>query len=156
MPTTTPIRDVMTTKVVTLSPDQPFEEAADVLAKRSIGAAPVVDDDGHVLGLLRDEDLIVSEANIHAPTWFNLFGVGVELPGAQKHFEKELRRMVAATVQDLMITEFETARPDDTLGAVASRMHDRDVTHMPVIDDDGHLIGIVARGDLVRRVAADT
>jgi CBS domain-containing protein len=35
-------------------------------------------------------------------------------------------------------------------------MHDRDVTHMPVVDDDGHLVGIVARGDLVRRVAAET
>ncbi|HWW45749.1 MAG TPA: CBS domain-containing protein [Acidimicrobiia bacterium] len=156
MPTTTPIRDVMTTKVITLSADQAFEDAADVLAKHSIGAAPVVDDDGHVLGLLRDEDLIVSESNIHAPTWFNLFGVGVELPGAQKHFEHELRRMVAATVQDLMSTQFETARPDDTLGSVAAKMHDRDVTHMPVVDDDGHLVGIVARGDLVRRVAAET
>jgi CBS domain-containing protein len=156
MATSTPIRDVMTTKVVSLRPDQSFEEAADLLAKRSIGAAPVVDGDSRVVGLLRDEDLIVSESNIHAPTWFNLFGVGVELPGAQKHFERELRRMVAATVQELMVTEYETARPDDTLGDVAARMHDRDVTHMPVVDDDGRLVGIVARGDLVRRVAADT
>ena len=156
MPTNTPIRDVMTTTVITLSPEQSFEDAADVLAKHSIGAAPVVDDDGHVLGMLRDEDLIVSESNIHAPTWFNLFGVGVELPGAQKHFEHELRRMVAATVQDLMSTHFEAAHPEETLGSVAARMHDRDVTHMPVIDDEEHLVGIVARGDLVRRVAAES
>jgi len=82
--------------------------------------------------------------------------VGVELPGAQKHFEHELRRMVAATVQDLMSTHFEAAHPEETLGSVAARMHDRDVTHMPVIDDEDHLVGIVARGDLVRRVAADS
>jgi len=156
MPTTTPIRDVMTTKVVSLRPDQPFEEAADILAQRSIGAAPVVDADDHVVGLLRDEDLIVSESNLHAPTWLTLFGVGVELPGEQRRFEHELKRMVAATVGELMTTQFETAHPDDTLGTVAARMHDRDVTHMPVVDDDGRLVGIVARGDLVRRVAADT
>lgn len=156
MPSTTLIRDVMTTDVVTLRPEQTFEEAADLLAKRGIGAAPVVDADNHVVGVLRDEDLIISEANIHAPTWFNLLGVGVPLPGSQKHFEEELRRMVAATVKDLMWTHFETARPDDTLGSVAARMHDRDVTHTPVVNDDGQLVGIVARGDLVRRVAADT
>ncbi len=156
MPTSTPIRDVMTTTVITLRPDQTFEEAADVLSQHSIGAAPVVDDDGKVVGLLRDEDLIVSESNLHAPTWLNLFGVGVPLPGSQKHFEHELRRMVAANVAELMSEHFATARPDDTLGTVAAQMHDRDVTHMPVVDDDGRLVGIVARGDLVRRVAADT
>jgi CBS domain-containing protein len=156
MPTSTPVRDVMTTSVVTVRADQPFEEVADLLAEHKIGAAPVVDDDNHVVGLLRDEDLIVSESNLHVPTWFNLLGVSVPVPGAQRHFERELRRMVAATVADLMTTHFETAKPDDTLGRVASRMHDRDVTHIPVVDGDGRLVGIIARGDLVRRVATDT
>lgn len=155
MPSTTPVRDVMTTPVVTLRPDQSFQEAADLLADRGIGAAPVVDAANKVVGLLRDEDLIVSEANLHAPTWFNFLGAEFPLPRAQRRFEGELRRMVAATVKDLMTTDFETCRPDDTLGEVAARMHDRDVTHMPVVDNDGRLVGIVARGDLVRRVAAD-
>ncbi|HEV3452558.1 MAG TPA: CBS domain-containing protein [Acidimicrobiia bacterium] len=155
MPTTTPVRDVMTTPVVTLRPEQSFQEGADLLAERGIGAAPVVDTDNKVVGLLRDEDLIVTEANLHAPTWFNVLGAEFPLPGAQKRFEAELRRMVAATVKDLMTTKFETARPGDTLGDVAARMHDRDVTHLPVVDDDGRLVGIIARGDLVRRVAAD-
>ena len=77
----------MTTNVVTLRPDQSFEEAADVLAEHAIGAAPVVDADGKLVGLLRDEDLIVSEANLHAPTWFNFLGVEFPLPGEQKRFE---------------------------------------------------------------------
>jgi predicted transcriptional regulator len=155
MSSATPVRDVMTTKVVTLRPDQSFEEAADLLAAKGIGAAPVVDGD-RVVGLLRDEDLIVSEANLHAPTWFNFLGAEFPLPGQAKRFEGELRRMVASTVQDLMATEFESCTADDTLGDVAAKMHDRDVTHMPVVDADHHLVGIIARGDLVRRVAADT
>lgn len=156
MASATPVREVMTTKVITLRPDQSFEEAADVLAEHSIGAAPVVDDDGKVIGLLRDEDLIVSEANLHVPTWFSFLGAEFPLPGEQKRFESELKRMTAANVSELMTTEFPTCRPDDTLGQVATLMHDNDVTHMPVIDDDGRLVGIVARGDLVRRVAAET
>ena len=67
MPDSTPVSDVMSTDVVTLRPEQTVQEAADVLAGRSIGAAPVVDGDGKLVGLLRDEDLIVSEARLHVP-----------------------------------------------------------------------------------------
>ncbi|MSO79312.1 MAG: CBS domain-containing protein [Acidimicrobiia bacterium] len=153
MPSTTPVRDVMTSKVVTLRPDQTFEEAADTLADRKIGAAPVIDADGKLVGLRRDEDLIASQTNLHVPTWLNVFGVDFPIPGQQKHFEEELKQMVAATVQDLMTTEFPTTGPDDPLADVATKMHDDDITHMPVVDADGTLVGIVARGDIVRRVA---
>jgi len=156
MPSSTPVRDVMTTTVITLRPEQSFEEAADTLAEHSIGAAPVVDADGKLIGLLRDEDLILSEANLHAPTWFNFLGAEFPMPGEQKRFESELKRMTAANVQELMTTDFPTCTPDDTLGTVAARMHDADVSHMPVVDGGGKLVGIVARGDLVRRVAAET
>jgi CBS domain-containing protein len=156
MPSTTPVREVMTQHVITLRPDQTFEEAADMLADNKIGAAPVVDGDGTLVGLLRDEDLIVSESNLHAPSWLNFFGVDFPIPGQQKHFEKELKRMVAATVEQLMTTDFETVTPDDTLADVATRMHDADVTHMPVTDTEGKLVGIIARGDIVRRVAETT
>ncbi len=155
MASTTPVHEVMTAKVVTITPDATFEAAADLLAEHRIGAAPVVDADGTVVGLLRDEDLILSEANIHAPTWFSFLGAEFPMPGQAKRFEEELKRMTAATVVDLMETEFPTCGPDDTLGTVAAAMHEGDVTHMPVIDG-GKLVGIVARGDLVRRVAADT
>jgi predicted transcriptional regulator len=155
MPTSTPVREVMTKNVVTLRPDQSFEAAADLLAEKGIGAAPVVDGD-RVVGVLRDEDLIVSESNLHAPTWFNFLGAEFPLPRQAKRFESELRRMVASTVRDLMTTEFESCAPDETLGDVAAKMHDRDVTHIPVIDADHHLVGIIARGDVVRRVAAET
>ena len=50
------------------APDLTLEVAADVLAEHGIGAAPVVDDDGQLVGLLRDEDLLVSEARLHVPT----------------------------------------------------------------------------------------
>src|SRR3954453_13945754 len=130
MPSATPVKEVMSTQVITLRPDQSFEEAADTLADHRIGAAPVVDGD-KVVGLLRDEDLIVSEGNLHVPTVFSFFGLAdLPIPGEQKRFESELKRMVAAQVKDLMATDFETCGPEDTLGDVASKMHDADVTHM--------------------------
>ena len=69
----------MTKDVVTVSPDQSLAEAADVLAEQGIGAAPVVDGDGTIVGLLRDEDLLISEARLHLPTTIAI------LPGIELH-----------------------------------------------------------------------
>jgi CBS domain-containing protein len=149
MPDTTPVREVMTGDVVTLRPDQTVEEAADVLAGKAIGAAPVVDPEGKLVGLLRDEDLIVSEARLHVPTVITFLGADLVLPSSLHRFEHELKKAAGGTVAEVMITEFPTVKPDDTLDGLAAQMHDRDVTHVPVVDGD-KLVGIVARGDLVR------
>jgi CBS domain-containing protein len=149
MPDATPVREVMTSDVVTLRADQSVAEAADVLAGKQIGAAPVVDDSGKIVGLLRDEDLIVSEARLHVPTVISFLGADLVLPSSLHRFEHELKKAAGSSVGDVMITEFHVAKPDDTLDGLAAEMHDRDVTHVPVVDGD-KLVGIVARGDLVR------
>ena len=149
MPDATPVREVMTRDVVTLRADQSVAEAADVLAGKQIGAAPVVDDSGKIVGLLRDEDLIVSEARLHVPTVISFLGADLVLPSSLHRFEHELKKAAGSSVGDVMITEFHVAMPDDTLDGLAAEMHDRDVTHVPVVDGD-KLVGIVARGDLVR------
>ena len=149
MPDATPVREVMTRDVVTLRADQSVAEAADVLAGKQIGAAPVVDDSRKIVGLLRDEDLIVSEARLHVPTVISFLGADLVLPSSLHRFEHELKKAAGSSVGDVMITEFHVAKPDDTLDGLAAEMHDRDVTHVPVVDGD-KLVGIVARGDLVR------
>jgi CBS domain-containing protein len=155
MPATTPVSAVMSRDVVTLRPDQSVAEAADMLAGKQIGAAPVVDDSGKLVGLLRDEDLIVSEARLHVPTVITFLGADLVLPSSLHRFEHELKKAAGATVADVMTTEFATVKPDDSLEDLAALMHDRDVTHVPVVDG-GKLAGIVARGDLVRFLSRTT
>jgi CBS domain-containing protein len=155
MPASTPVRDVMSTNVITLRPEQSVADAADLLAADKIGAAPVVDAQGNLVGLLRDEDLILSEANVHVPTAITFLGADFVLPSEMHKFEAELKKAAGSTVRDVMNAEFATVAPDDTLDQVATLMHDRDVTHVPVVDG-GMLVGIVARGDLVRFLAATT
>src|SRR6266508_2221931 len=106
MPDTTPVRAVMTGDVVTLRPDQTVQEAADVLAGKEIGAAPVVDSAGKIVGLLRDEDLIVSEARLHVPTVITFLNADIVLPSSVHHFEEELKKAAGATVAEVMTTKF--------------------------------------------------
>src|SRR5207253_7988718 len=104
--------------------------------------APVVDDDDRVVGLLKDDDLIVQETRLHLPTVISVLGAYIELPSSVAHFEAELRKAVGATVGDVMDADPTTCGPDDTLEAVATVMHERDISRLPVVSA-GRLVGIV-------------
>jgi CBS domain-containing protein len=139
----------MTTNVVTFSPETTVESAAGVLSERRYGGAPVVDSDGRVLGLLEDDDLIVQDIKLHLPTVITVLGAYIELPSSQRHFEEDLRKAVGATVADVMDANAPVCSEDDTLEDVATVMHDRSLSRLPVVRE-GKLVGIISRGDIVR------
>ena len=149
MPRQMLVRQVMTTDVVTFGPDETVEVATRRLLERDVDGAPVVDGSGEVIGMLSSDDLLVQETQLHYPTVFSLFGAYLELPSSHRRFEAELRRAVAAVVRDVMERDPVTCSPDDTLERAATLMHERKVSRLPVIED-GRLVGIVARGDLLR------
>ena len=149
MPRTTPVRQVMTTDVLSFAPDESVESAARRLSERRLGGGPVVDAEGHVLGLLEDDDLIVQDAKLHFPTVITVLGAYIELPSSQRHFEEDLRKAVGATVTDVMDAKAPTCVEDDTLEQVATVMHDRNASRLPVVRA-GKLVGIISRGDIVR------
>jgi len=148
------VSEVMTSEVRTVHPDMSIIEVASVLADGSIGAVPVVNDADEFVGLLRDEDLLLREAGIHVPTTIALLpGIEFTLPSHLKRFDEELRIAAASTVGELMQTDPETVTPDTSLEDLATLMHDKQVTHVPVIDGNGKVVGIVARGDVIRHLA---
>ena len=152
MPRNSLVREVMTADVLTLRPTDTVEAAARALAQRGIGGAPVVDDGGTVVGLLEDDDLIVQDTRLHVPTVISVFGAYLELPSSLRHFESDLRKAVGATVADVMDADAPTCRPDDTIESVATVLHERNASRMAVVDDDGRLVGVISRGDLVRAI----
>jgi CBS domain-containing protein len=148
-----PVRDAMTTDVLTFTPDDTVETAMRTLVDRGIDAAPVVEGD-RVIGLLSTGDLIVAEGQVHVPTVFSLLGASIELPGERKKFEEDLRRALGGTVADVMTREPVTVGPDATLEDAATLLHTHDVSRLPVVDDAGRLLGILARGDIIRAMIA--
>jgi CBS domain-containing protein len=154
--TTTRVRDVMSAPVVTLRAAEKVEHAADVLAEKNFGSLPVVDAGGTLLGVLRDDDLIASEARVHVPTFINFLGLGMAFPGEMKHLEHELKKIAGATVRDVMQTDPPTVSPDATLEDVATTMHESGVNSVPVVDASQKVVGLVARADIVRFIARTT
>jgi CBS domain-containing protein len=151
MPRSMLVRQVMTTDVLTFSPDEKVQDATRRLIERGVDGGPVVDEAGELVGMLSSGDLLVQETKLHYPTVVSLFGAYLELPSSHRRFEEDLRRAVGATVGDVMHDQPVSCAADDTLERAATLMHDHDVSRLPVVVD-GRVVGIVARGDILRAV----
>ena len=151
MPRNTLVRDVMTTDVLTFRPEDTVQTAAEAMAARHIGGAPVADGEGRVVGLLSDDDLIVQDARIHFPTVISVLGAYLELPSSFDRFDKEVRKAVGATVGDVMTANPPTCGEGDTVEQVATVLHDQQLSRLPVVRE-GKLVGIISRGDILRSI----
>jgi CBS domain-containing protein len=154
MPRSTLVRQVMTAEVVTFTPDEAVQDATRRLVESGVDGGPVVGDEDHVVGMLTSDDLRVQETKLHYPTVISLFGAYLELPSSHRRFEADLRRAVGATVGDVMHPDPVSCSDDDTLERAATLMHEHDVSRLPVIRD-GHLVGIIARGDILRAMMGE-
>jgi CBS domain-containing protein len=156
MADTVTVREVMSANVRTLGPGDKVEDAADVMAEMGVSTLPVVGGDGTLLGVLRDGDLIASEAREHVPTFINFLGLGVPFHGEMKHLEAELKKIAGATVGDVMTSEPTTINADAAIEDAATIMHDEGINSIPVVDASNKVVGIIARTDLVRHIARTT
>jgi CBS domain-containing protein len=148
-----PVRDVMTTDVVSFTPDENVQAAMQRLVERGVDAGPVVEN-GKVVGMLSTGDLIVEEARVHFPTVANFLGVNITLPFSERKLDESLEKALGATVGEVMTAKPTTCGPDASIEDAATLMHDHDLSRLPVVDDDGGLLGIIARGDIVRAIVA--
>jgi CBS domain-containing protein len=153
VPRNTLVKEVMTTDVLTFRPEDTVQMASAAMAKRSIGGAPVVDEDGSVIGMLYDDDLIVSDVRLHLPTVISVLGAYLELPSSADRFDKEVRKAIGSAVADVMTSDPPTCSEDDTLEQVATTMHEHNLSRLPVVRD-GKLVGIVSRGDILKAIVA--
>lgn len=120
-----PVARAMTRRVFTVAPDTPALEVAGTLAQRHIGCVPVVDRAGHVLGIVTETDfldLVVQALHEHPPVAVNAY----------------------------MTRDPVTTRADRPFAEAAAEMIRRRVRHMPVVDDDERLIGLVTHRDVLR------
>lgn len=147
-------RDIMTADLVTVAPDLPVTDAAHLMSEKRVGALPVLDEDGRLVGLVTEGDLIMRDAKLHFPTYLHLLGGFIFYPGSTERFESDLKKAVGATVADVMTTDPVVVAPGATVEDVATLLVEREVSRVPVLDGDT-LVGIVSKGDIVRAIASE-
>ena len=144
------VADHMTADVLTFHVDDPVPDAVRQMVERGVDGAPVVDGEDRLVGMLSASDVMVQDAQLHLPTIVTLFGVSVEMPGAAARYDHDIRRALASTVGQLMAPGPIVIRSDATMREAATAMHDADISRLPVVDDTNHVVGIIARGDVLR------
>jgi CBS domain-containing protein len=133
------VKDVMTTHVVAVRANAPFKEMAARLREHRVSAFPVLDEDNKVIGVVSEADLLAKEALEYA------------IPGMMSGIlhHREQAKASGITAADLMTKPPVTIGPREPVTHAARLMYARRVKRLPVVDDDGRLVGIVSRADVL-------
>jgi len=145
--------DILNSGVPSVKADDEARAAIDLLAKTDMGAIPVVDEDGKVIGIVSESDLVLSdeESDLHLPHYLNIMG-GVVFVGSMKGFEERLNKAFATKVSELMTADPIVAHDYEAADRVAKKIADSHHNHLPVVDSDGSLVGMVTRADALAAV----
>ena len=149
--------EIMNADVAGVAPDDEARTAIDLLAKSDLGAVPVIDEDHKVVGIVSESDLILAdeESDLHLPHYFEIMG-GVVFIGSMKGFEKRLEKAFATKVSELMTADPIVVHTYEAADRVAKKIAEHHHNHLPVVDEDGRLAGMVTRADALAAVVADS
>ncbi len=131
------VKDVMTREVVTADPAMPLSEVADIFVRERLRAIPVIDESGHVLGMITDR---------HVMSHF--LPLLEEAPAGAEISEPWMRE---GEVRDLMERTVMCVNEDESLADVVRLMLDKEIERLPVVRE-GQLVGFLTRGDIIRRL----
>jgi CBS domain-containing protein len=120
------VSKIMNRRPATVRPHQTLADAVALMVERDCGWIPVVDDAGHVLGVITDRDICLAA------------------------FDRD-KRLKQVAIEGVMHTNVYACSPDDSLLDAEAKMRNRQVRRLPVVDDDGELVGLVSLSDLARR-----
>ena len=144
-------QDIMTREVVTVLADDPVDKVGDVLLSSRHHSLPVINGDGHLVGMIGERDLIDAHRKVHLPTMLTILDGLIPL-GGMHEYEEELRKVTAVTASQLASAHVITAAPDEDTDAVAEKLLRKDVHAVPVVDSQGQLLGIVSRSDILQHL----
>ena len=141
-------KDVMVRDVVTADPDMDVVDAIKLLAEHDVSALPVVDEDGTVVGVISEADLVPrveGDAATQRPWWLEALTPASTL--AQAFAKNHGRR-----VEEVMSTQVVSASEDTPLAEIAALLEKHRIKRVPIIED-GELVGIVSRSNLIQAMA---
>jgi CBS domain-containing protein len=143
--------DIMTRTVVSARPEDPVIKVAKLLSDHGISAVPVCDEQGRLLGMLSEGDLMRpfgQENALKRDWWLDLLAEGTDLaPVFLDYVRLDSRR-----AHDLMVTPVITAPDDATVPVLADLLARHRIKRVPIMHD-GKVVGIVSRADVVRVLA---
>jgi CBS domain-containing protein len=153
-------RDLMEADVQTVAPDDDVADAFKQFARCEFSGFPVVDGDDRLVGVVTESDLVdLFEPDdetlwipIGLPPFVDTLTYQVKPPWADLDLGVDMVRNADKPLFDVMSTDVATVTPDADVDTVLDLLagDDPDINRVPVVDDDGRIVGIIARQDVIR------
>ncbi len=141
-------QDIMTEDVITVFPETEITQAAKIMLERHLNGLPVIDQDGHLMGIICQEDLVVQQMKIPLPSVFTFFDSLITF-SSYKKLDKEVEKMTAMTVAQAMTPDPMTVEIGTGLEEIATIMVNNNVHTLPVLNK-GKIVGIIGKEDVLR------
>lgn len=153
------VKDLMTHDMVTVCPDAPIVEIARLLITHRIGGVPVVDENGHVVGMVTTSDLFLKEEPL--PRTHHTFPGLFKAPMLPFYLtEGYVMRGPGYVAADIMTCKVVCVTETDSIGKAVQLMARFGIKRLPVLtaarEAEGKLVGILTRSDIIRLLAGQT
>jgi CBS domain-containing protein len=145
------VRDVMRSEVPVATPRTTIAELARLMVEYRVPGLPVVDE-GLLVGIVTEADLIQREATVDIPSIVTFLDA-VIVADAGTPFEEELRRVAATTAEELMTSPVISIRDFATVSELATLMLQQRINPIPVVNDDRQIVGLATRSGLIELIA---
>ena len=142
-------KDIMTKEVITVNADDTIEKVAQLMLNHHVSGMPVVDGEGKLVGIISEGDLLIQDKEIKAPAMTVFLG-GIIYFENPSRFNKELKRIIALKVSELMSQKVYSVGPEDPIEKVIKIMSEKEVNRVPVLDDNKRVLGIISRQDIIK------
>lgn len=142
------VADIMTSNVVSIKGTTTVREMAGIFDTMRFGTLPIVDDAGHLTGIVTASDLVEQDRPLHIPTVISLFDWIIPLEG-ESSLQRNLDKITAQTASELASTDVITVAPSDLASSAAEIMSSKRLHALPVVEGK-KLVGMVSRIDIIR------
>ena len=141
-------KDIMSTTVLAVQDTDQAIHAVQIMADNDIGGLPVVNETEVLVGIVTEQDLLLLEETEVPRVKAALYGLWIE---PSRMVEENAKRR-GLLVRDVMTKKVITFSPDTPVIEVAQTMHSRRIGRVPILED-GRVVGIIARSDVMRAIA---
>jgi CBS-domain-containing membrane protein len=144
-------QDIMTQNVVSVTLETSVRDLARALLNNNISGVPVLDKDGRLCGIATESDLIFQNKRLHVPPFITILDSFLFLDNPEK-MEQELKKIAGATVLDIYTEEVVSVEPGTPLDEIATIMTEKKMHTLPVLSENGEMVGIVGKKDIIRTI----
>jgi|Deesub1362A_J573_1020465.scaffolds.fasta_scaffold03192_4 CBS domain-containing protein len=141
-------RELMRRDLTSVEPDTPVSEVIYLMEQAGLSAIPVLDDEGVLVGVISERDIIRAAL----PGYLEMLHSASFLPNLNQ-LSKRLKEMAPEPVSKYMNPDVIFVHPDDEDLQIADTLIRNELKQLPVVDDQGHLVGVIRRIDLLYRLS---